>query len=1200
MPHYRVRPLFGVLVATSCLTWPARSQETAVLASVRVVVRAECSNPTTAKWSGSIQLDAGRVVSTRVLEIVGGQSRVVATEAARIQFEVAPRVSWCALEFVVEAPPQALMDLDVDGHRLQTRLVEILDGSEARLSWDGWVRLRRDTADILGIKIDRPHLVFAPAEEAKLEVEFNLLGAESGTTAAQVTLELRPVRSSTSLFSRLAELQLPTNAAPLRRELQIRTPNTEGAYDLVLRVEPEGGKPVERIIQFVVVDSNVPADRPAELVTELLDEIDPSQPATAGARTTSRRLMARTSRLGQFLWRSVRRPFNTHEPAPESPVLSSRLKIQHPGRPHQLSIDYDSKSTSLLAASVHEQDPDDRWIQIPQTSGVKLAEASASDGLQTHQTVFWPQTNSPSLGLSVVGSGGLGAVKRVRVHELPRGFPSLAIKEPENGKRLLGLFLDSGDAWSNWGSSRVLQPSSSLVIEDWQTFLAAAEHATEYARFAGYNCVAVTVASSGATLYPSSLQHENHRLDSGSLADSAPDPMRKDVVELMLRACERTGLGLVPCLRLDGAIASLEAKLHAGDPQASGIVLVTADGKMWESPSPAGAARRYNPLNSDVQAAVLDVVREFVQRYASRPSFEALAIDLGATSHLTLPGAECGYDDRTVEQFLRETSLSVLPSPDDDPGRFARRHHVLTTTAREQWNAWRGRRLATLYQSILAELQRAKPGARLVLNLTTLGAPGSDELRDAQRSARSAEDLLRSRGIDLRNWSVPRDIIVLRPFAATGGSPEAVQLNSSRELDELMNRLPSRGGLCLHEPEVLYLAAPEKGSDARGEAITVTLSAPGRSNLRWLAHSLAGADCQAFFEGGSAVAFGQEQNQREFARVFRSLPANEFRAIETLQPVTVRSFRDLRDTYIYLVNEASYSVEASPSFACATRATLTNCATDEKLSVKVTEHGLSARLTLEPFQTVALRLSGPDASVAECRVTVPQSAERGLKVRFDRLTQAMAVLGRDASRTLDGLPPNGDFEVVSESGDAPARWTTDGDSAISMIDQAIMHEGSNSLRLTGSAADSIVSDEFAPATGHALAMNVWLRGDRPGLKVRWFLIGKRGDESIYRCYADVPLQSQWEQKQFRARDLPEGQLDNLQVRFQLLGEGSVWIDDAQVCVLPISKDEQRAITKSVSAIRKAWKDRRLSDFERLADGYWANYLIESVESVKEE
>jgi hypothetical protein len=114
------------------------------------------------------------------------------------------------------------------------------------------------------------------------------------------------------------------------------------------------------------------------------------------------------------------------------------------------------------------------------------------------------------------------------------------------------------------------------------------------------------------------------------------------------------------------------------------------------------------------------------------------------------------------------------------------------------------------------------------------------------------------------------------------------------------------------------------------------------------------------------------------------------------------------------------------------------------------------------------------------------------------------------------------------------------------------------------------------------------------------LLGNHNGDTIYRCYADVPLGTNWEQKQFRARDLPDGQLTDVQIKFQLLDEGAVWIDDARVCALPISQDEKLAITKSIAATLKAWKERRWSDFERLSDGYWATYLVDSVERTSNE
>lgn len=1201
MPQYRVRHLFGLLLGWVSLISPADAAATPEQSPVRATLRADWTNPNKSSWDGILRVSEGRIESVRPLELRTGQvCTQVASGAREIRFRTEGPVSWCGLEFVVEAPPRAMLDLELDGHCLQAPLEELLKGSAARMEWEGSARLRRDPADILQIKLNRSHLIFTPGEPVDLELAFNLLTAQPRVVPAQLQVALRSTREGNWLFSARDKLQVQTNAhEPDRRTVKIRTPVNEGAFDLVVRVEPDGMQPVERVVQFVVLDPNVRMPpTSSELVTRLVEEIDPAQPTSGGRWYSTRRLKAHTTRLGQFLWSSVRHPFTAPERPKESPLLTCRLNAENPGQAHLLSIDYEDSGDLLLAASISEQEPDGRWLQLPVASGVRSAEKPSNAGVQVHQIVFWPQTKSPSLSLYIQAPAGIAAAKKIRLQELPQGLPTLDVSDPNAQRRLFGLYLDNPDLWASWGSARAVDPTTRLPVDDWRTFLISMNHLAEYARFAGYNCIQPTVVGEGGAMYPSALLDANFRLDSGFAADSAPDPLRKDAVELLLRICQRNRLSVVPSIRFDGAVFTLDRKLAEVDRQSSGLLLVSREGQVWDNPVASSLAsnRRYNPLNANVQAAMLEVVHEFVQRYAAHPAFEALALDLAAQSHVVLPGLDWGYDDQTVADFVRETGTESPPIAQDDPARFAQRFQWLTTTARDQWIAWRCRKLATFYETVLAEVQQARPTARLILGMTTLAGTGSDDQRDAPRLSRMIEESLRARGIDLRNWAPPRDLIVLRPFAA-GSSLEGLQLNASRELDELMASLPSRGSLCLHEPEVLHFSAAggEKPAEAAAEAIALPVVRPGRLNLRRYAQSLASGDCQAIFEGGPSIPLGYEQVQREFAGVFRSLPTQVFQPVETLQPVVVRSYRAPRDTFIYMVNEASYSVETSLSFHCPAQATLSSGSTGDKLTVHPTEQGLGTKLSLEPFQTVCLKLSGPDAAVAECNVIVPQAAEKGLKVRFDRLTQAMAIMGRDATRTLDGVPPNGDFETVSDDGIVPAHWAAEGERAVCASDRSVFHAGESSLRLEGKAGSVVVGDTFNPPEGRALSMNVWLRASRPGQRVRWFLVGNHHGDTIYRCYADVPLGTNWEQKQFRARDLPEGQLTDVQIKFQLLDEGAVWIDEARVCALPISQDEKLAISKSIAATFKAWKERRWSDFERLSDGYWATYLIDSVE-----
>jgi hypothetical protein len=1165
----------------------------------RAVLRADWVHPIDSVWEGTIRLSAGRIESVRGLQLAIGQvSFLPAADETEVHFRSAGPANWSGFEITIEAPAQARVELELDGHKLNAAMGELLQGSAYHLTTSSQARLRRMVSDMVAVRASRMPLIFAPGDSVDFAIEFRSMGWEAAAPS-RFQVALRKARDGAWLFSREAELPPATGAGmPIQRSVTVRMPSGEGVYDLVIRAESDERQPSERVVQFVVLNGTA-AQAPSEFESRLVQEIDPLKAAATARWYSTRGLRARTTRLGQRIWTSVRHPFGPPEHARESPLVSYRLKIDNPGRAHLVSIDYEDCGNLMLATAVSESGLNNEWMQMPLAGGIRTDEKPFAAGVQSHQLAFWPQTANPIITLSVEGTTGLSAVRKLRVHEMPVGLPVLQVPEADDTRRFFGLYLDNPDTWASWSSGRAIDACTHLPIDDWRTFLDAMTHLAEYASFAGHNSMMVTVVGDGGVLYPSSTLEATYRLDNGSLNDSGADPIQKDVLELFLRICQRHRLGFVPSVRFDGAIVSLDASLAGADPHKSGTLLVSREGEVWGEHANTGQ-RRYNPLSPDVQAAMLQVIHELIDRYGMHAAFAGLALDLADNSHAVLPSLEWGYDDSTIERFCRETGVEIPAETGDD--RFGRRHQVLTSTAREQWIAWRCRQLAVFYEAVLAELRQVKAQASLFVNLRTLTEPGATETREPNRTGRTLEDSLRPKGIDLRNWSAPQGIVVLRPFVASGTTSEGLKLNSSREIDDLMSQLPARGSLCIHSPEMLNLVSPsnaDKSNDSLAEPLAVSVTPPGRLNTRRYAQSLAASDCVAIFEGGPIVPLGNEQVQREFARVFRSLPTNEFRSLETLQPVVVRSCRESQDSLIYLVNDASYAVETNLSFNCAANSVLSNGSSGDRLTTYAADQGLGARLSLEPFQTLFLRLSGPEARVVQCDVLIPQAAERGLKVRFDRLKQAMDIMGSDVSRTLEGLPPNGDFEELAEDG-LLAHWSRDGENADVAADSQVVHSGTQSLRLAGPAGSIAASQFFPPPDGRALAMNVRLRAGHPNTRVRWFLAGEHNHDTIYRCYADVTLGTNWEAKQFRARDLPDGQIHRIQVRFQLLDEGTLWVDEARVCALPISQDEKLAISKSVSAIYKAWKERRWSDFERLSDGYWPTYLMETVESAKKQ
>ena len=222
------------------------------------------------------------------------------------------------------------------------------------MAWTGSAQLRRDPDDTLRLKIERPHLVFASGEEAEVELEFNLLTEEPQVLATRLEVELRHTRAAEGL-SEHERLDVPTNAAnPVRRRVRIRMPDEEGAYELVVRAVPAGSEPLVRRLEFVVVNPSPATAAPVrEPVKLLLQEIDPTPLNLSPRWYSTRRLFGRTSRIGQFLWTSIRHPFGSSDRAAELPANFYRLNVQHPDRPHLLSVEFEDDGATLVAASIH-------------------------------------------------------------------------------------------------------------------------------------------------------------------------------------------------------------------------------------------------------------------------------------------------------------------------------------------------------------------------------------------------------------------------------------------------------------------------------------------------------------------------------------------------------------------------------------------------------------------------------------------------------------------------------------------------------------------------------------------------------------------------------------------------------------------------------------------------------------------------------
>jgi hypothetical protein len=224
-----------------------------------------------------------------------------------------------------------------------------------------------------------------------------------------------------------------------------------------------------------------------------------------------------------------------------------------------------------------------------------------------------------------------------------------------------------------------------------------------------------------------------------------------------------------------------------------------------------------------------------------------------------------------------------------------------------------------------------------------------------------------------------------------------------------------------------------------------------------------------------------------------------------------------------------------------------------------------------------------------------------MKAHYDDLWAALGRLNRVSGPDAGALstragPANPGFEPDSVllTASRPATtipgWEAALEGGSAEVDRDRPRSGRGSLRLdarAGSAA--VVSDPFRPDGRSTLAIHAWLRGERPDLKVRVRIDG----QSAGRPYArqlDLPARPEWTETIVHATQLPEGGLESARLRFELLGPGRLWVDDVSVTGDALSESESRNARRDLMAALSAYREKRYSEFARLAGSHWARHV----------
>jgi hypothetical protein len=1203
-------------------------------------------------WQGTIRLSEGTLSDATPLGLEAdapGSMLLEDNGSLRIYPRTPRTYDGCDLRIQAPAGAKLVVDLSADSTTAASAPLElplsklVRDFLQIDLDDRGNRLLaQRSPGDGLRVSFAQQSLIFSPGERFELEVQPQHLDV-TASGSYLLMASLGPARTDDQVWHEDHEWKIDaTGAAPKSIPLAVKLPEQEGAYDLRLSLYPKRltsnlvrGKAIAtRKVQLVVVApvKNIPS---STIAWQSILEFDPATP----------KWWERMARLPSWTrLPSVPRPVEsgpattrTHlgrpwvELAPHA-WQAYPLSINVPGAPHILEVEYPSDIEQTLAISLVEPGAGGTVGPIGVDSGIDVPrpEPGHQATARRHRLVIWPQTRTPYL-LLVNRRDDMPAVfGKIDVQAGPPTLPPLAIPASTAPTRTLAAYYDKPLIAENFSASESVDPVSHRGLDDWLTFGFACERLIQVLQRGGYNAVVITAACEGSAIYPSKVLQPTPKYDSGAFFESGQDPIRKDVLELLFRLCDRSGLVCVPAVQFAGPLPELEAIRQGGGNEAAGLEPLGPDGRTWMGRTGGQAASGvyYNALDERVQRAMIAVVGELAERYGRHASFGGVAVQLSPESYSVLPDETCSLDDITFGKFLADTKLQLPASI--EPLHVARWNYLRQPGPDRTWLAWRAAKMAAFYRQMRGEIDRHRNGAKLYLTTANLlsGRELQTVLRPELPPKNNVAELLPLLGLDLSALD-DEGIVVPRPQRIVAATPpqqhdQQQHWNRHPEVDALFQRASGSSSLHFLTPSSQRLpdfdAVSPFGPD-KTHTLLVSQVVPADAAYRErFVQSLARLDALTMIDGGWLLPLGQEAALAPLAKVYRRLPAERFLAPARSgqsEELVVRTLPKGSKTYFYAVNPTPWPLTAHIEFASSAPIRLMSYADERQAKLQSTEAGAIWSVEMEPFDLVGGEIADGKVSVVSTTITPPPSVAPSLGQR-SRQVLTLADSLHDNPRRVAIL--NASFEMPARDGAIPG-WLHASDPVKlhpsdppKMTVRVDPTQGSNSrssLHLanrTGGDPLWVRSEPFAsPQTGR-LQLKAWIRvadaARQPQLRLA--IEGRLDGQVYYRRLTfgakeretdqpPTPLTTEWKEYTFSRINLPISGLTELRVGFDQMSDGEVWIDDVRVYDLWLQEAEHDELKKSVPTARFQADSGRLNECRLFVEGYWPSFLRRNVE-----
>ncbi len=1131
---------------------------------------------------------------------------------------------WLEIEFFSNESPDVRL-------RQSMPLAQILaspsgDGARWQLDHSGNVlEIRTLPGSELPLEINRRHLVFSPGET----FVFSLLAVETPFAAgsrAKLRVQLTPARSLVAVDETSVEVQIDSQQRIIPREVEIRLPESQGAWDVRLELAEESfpvrigwTRPrIERNFQVVVVDDTPRADAPVN-GTALWREVMasgvtdnpwvPKLPALPPLRLTAG---AKRHDAGARTIEREGREFTELAPGGWQALP---LRISEMGTPHIVEIEYIDQGPMALGISVLQPDESGTTQPFGADSGISIPDdfMSSVPVVRRHRFFFWPRHKSPYLLFANRHASAPAVIGSIHVLAGPETLaPSPAwqgeTRDASIARRQFMAFYEQPLFVDNFASSRRFDSQTGLSIDDWQSWLTGAERWAEYLKASGYTGAMIVVTGDGSSLYPSPLIQPTSGFDNAALASSPLDPMRKDVVELLLRVFSREGLQLVPLVNFNAPIPALERSRNAPGKIMTGILISSSDGPTTTGGQLQRAVPEsiYNPLHPEVQAACAEVMGELVERCKAHKSFAGPGLLLSRNSLPVIPGQSWCGDEATIRRFAASRNEVLATGMD---AQFLDR--VMEGPSRDAWLAWRQSEMARWYAR-LVELAVGDSGSRKLFLVGTDLFDAQDAFSALAPSLRRVGDL----GTAAARIGLPTDAIAddpamvfLRPHQIAPEKPLAAS-RLNYQLDGFDSpsgtvAASSRGVAMIRQCSWAHFEQLQGtrpfGQPASHPVMRLhPLIAADFRAREPLADALAAGEPMWIIDGGWLAGFGLEQANSTWMERFTQLPAIPFVSVSPgsagANSAIVRQASAADGNWFYVLNPSPWPLTVTVEFSA--RPSSIESLAGESMSLDEGGDGRRLTLALEPYELRTGRMEDTVVVAGYSAVADSRIASR-LQSQLDWLISRVSLAEHAAPmNVLDnpGFEPTegdrGDFGWFYDSA-STNEVALQGDSAFA---------GSTSLSLTSTGSPVLIrSNEFrAPVTGR-LSISVWIRVQSPRHPpLRISVLGSDGRQVYYRFGNVEPSASdnaealkQWRELAVHFDDLPPNGDQPLRIGFELMGAGQVEFDDVRVYDRWLDKHDANAIVQQLQiAGYQLTSGGNLDKCRHILEGYWPAFLRE--------